>query len=128
MYKVQSASERPCGCKWALQRSLAISERPWGPWYQVLAVACLLLSAKHKVQSTKYKALSTKYKVQSTKYKVQSMNYKVQSTKYRVQSTQYTVQSTEKKMWEGREGGAVYGVDVDHLKKMWEGREGREGW
>ena len=58
MYKVQSASERPCGCKWALQRSLAISERPWGPWYQVLAVACLLLSAKHKVQSTKYKALS----------------------------------------------------------------------
>ena len=33
-----------------------------------------------------------------------------------------------KKMWEGREGGAVYGVDVDHLKKMWEGREGREGW
>ena len=22
-----------------------------------------------------------------------------------------------KKMWEGREGGAVYGVDVDHIKK-----------
>ncbi len=25
-----------------------------------------------------------------------------------------------KKMWEGREGGAVYGVDVDHLKKKCE--------
>ena len=108
MYKVQSASERPCGCKWALQRSLAISERPWGPWYQVLAVACLLLSAKHKVQSTKYKALSAKYKVQSTKC-----------------GAVYGVDIDHlKKMWEGREGGAVYGVDVDHLKNMWEGREG----